>query len=209
MRNNRLVKSITVRCSAYLTLVRSHLGYTTQVWTPQSIDLIPKVERVQRRATKYILDLPFICDQTYGERLINLNLLPISYWHESLEKISFFKVVTGTVRVSPSILPQVLVTRTTRSSSTRNVTHFISRKCNTVTFQRSFLNRTTRIRHTLANDLQLSCNLQISQFKSIMYKYFMDALERNYDPENPRSWITICPSCNMSSNVSVRFCGCF
>ena len=124
MRNNRLVKSITVRCSAYLTLVRSHLDYTTQVWTPQSIDLIPKVERVQRRATKYILDLPFICDQTYGERLINLNLLPISYWHESLEMISFFKVVTGTVIVSPSILPQVLVTRTTRSSSTRNVTHF-------------------------------------------------------------------------------------
>ena len=174
-----------------------------------SIDLVRKLERVQRRAAKYILDLPFICDQTYGERLINLNLLPISYWHESLEKIFFFKVVTGTVKVSPSVLPQVLVTRTTRSSSTRNVTHFISRKCNTVPFQRSFLNRTTRIRNTLANDLQLSCNLQISQFKSIMYKYYMDALERHYDPENPRSWITICPSCNISSNVSIRFCGCF
>ena len=68
--------------------------------------------------------------------------------------------------------------------------------------------------NTLANDPQLSCNLQISQFKSIMYKYYVDAfpssllprawsralipfpfpferlsrrlaLERNYDPENP------------------------
>ena len=36
----------------------------------------------------------------------------------------FFKVVTGTVRVSPSVLPQVLVTRTTSSNSNRNVTHF-------------------------------------------------------------------------------------
>ena len=140
---------------------------------------------------------------------MNLNLLPNSYRHEFLDMVFFFKVVTGTVRVSPSVLPQVLVTRTTRSSSTRNVTHFISRKCNTVPFQRSFLNRTTRIRNTLANDLQLSCNLQISQFKSIMYKYYMDALERNYYPENPRSWITICQSCNLSSNVSVRFRGCF
>ena len=35
----------------------------------------------------------------------------------------------------------------------------------------------------LASDLQLSCNLQISQFKSIMYKYYVDALEHNYDPE--------------------------
>ena len=138
-KNTRLVKSITVRRSAYFTLVRSHLGYATQVWTPQSIDLIRKLERVQRRATKYILDLPFICDQTYGDRLMNLNLLPISYWHEFLDMIFFFKVVTGTVRVSPSVLPQVLVTRTTSSNRNRNVTHFISRKCNTVTFQRSFL----------------------------------------------------------------------
>ena len=51
--DTRLVKSITVRHSAYLTLVRSHLGYATQVWTPQSIDLIRKLERVHRRATKY------------------------------------------------------------------------------------------------------------------------------------------------------------
>ena len=89
-RNTRLVKSITVRRSAYLTLVRSHLDYATQVWTPQSIDLIRKLERVQRRATKHILDLPFICDQTYGDRLmIGLNLLPVSYWHEFLGMIFF------------------------------------------------------------------------------------------------------------------------
>ena len=208
-RNTGFVKSITVRRSAYLTLVRSHLAYATQIWTPQSIDLIRKLERVQRRAAKYILDLPFICDQTYGERLMNLNLLPISYWHEFLDMIFFFKVVTGTFRVSPSVLPQVLVTRTTRSNSNRNVTHFISRKCNTVTFQRSFFNRTTRIWNTLANDLQLSCNLQISQFKSITYKYYVNALQRNYDAENPRCWKTICPSCNVSRNVSVRLRCCF
>ena len=214
-RKTRLVKNITIRRSV-LTLVEFHLGYATQVWTLQSIDLIRKLEHVQRRNTKYILDLPFTCDQTYGERLMNLNLLPISYWHEFLDMIFFFKVVTGTFRVSPSVLPQVLVTRTTRSNSNCNVTHFISRKCNTVTFQRSFFNRTTRIWNTLADDLQLSCNLQMSQFKSIMYKYYMDALQHTYDPENTRSWKTTCLSCNVSSNVSVRLrcfchmkCHCF
>ena len=78
-RNTRLLKSITVRRWAYLILVRPHLGYATQVWTPQSIDLIGKFECVQRRATNYILDLPFICDQTYGHRLMNFNSLSISY----------------------------------------------------------------------------------------------------------------------------------
>ena len=62
---------------------------------------------------------------------------------------------------------------------------------------------------TFANDLQLSCNLQISQFKSIMYKYYVDVLEHNYDPKDPRSWKTICPSCNISLNVSVHLRCCF
>ena len=35
---------------------------------------------------------------------MNLNLLPISYWHEFLDMIIFFKVLTGTVRVIPSVL---------------------------------------------------------------------------------------------------------
>ena len=51
--------------------------------------------------------------------------------------------------------------------------------------------------------------IQISQFKSIMYKYYVDALQRNYDPENPRSWKTICPSCNVSRNVSVCLRCCY
>ena len=123
--------------------------------------------------------------------------------------IFFLKVVTGIVRVSPSVLQQVLVPSTTRSNCNRNVPHFISRKCNTVTFQRSFFNRTTRIWNTLANNLQLSCNRQISQFKSIIYKYYVDALDHNYDPENPRSWKTICPSCNVPRNVSIRLRCCF
>ena len=55
-----LVKRFTVRRPAYLTLVRSHFGYATQVWTSKPKELIRKLERVQRRATKYILDLPFI-----------------------------------------------------------------------------------------------------------------------------------------------------
>ncbi len=37
----------------------SHLGYATQVWSPQTVDLIIRVERVQCRANKAILNLPF------------------------------------------------------------------------------------------------------------------------------------------------------
>ena len=162
-RNTRLAKSTTVRRSAYLTLVRSSLGYATQVWF-RTLKIWGKLEWVQRRATKYILNLPFICDQTYKDRHMKLTLLPMS-----ICMIFFFEVVTGTVKVSSSVLPQVLVTSTTRSNSNRNFTHFLSRKCNTVTFQRSFFNRTPRGWNTLANDLQLSRTIHISQFKSLCF----------------------------------------
>ena len=56
------------------------------------------------------------------------------------DMIFFFKAVTGTVIVTSYVPPQVFAARTTRSNSNRNFAHFISRKCDTVTFQRSFSN---------------------------------------------------------------------
>jgi hypothetical protein len=56
-----IIREFTIRRTLYLSLVRSHLGYATQVWAPQTVELVKKVERVQRRATKYILKVPFIC----------------------------------------------------------------------------------------------------------------------------------------------------
>lgn len=41
-----------------VSLVRPHLDSPTQVWAPQSKELICKTEQIQRWATKYILNLP-------------------------------------------------------------------------------------------------------------------------------------------------------
>jgi hypothetical protein len=38
-----------------MAIVRAALGYATQVWSPQSIKLVKKTERVQRRASNFIL----------------------------------------------------------------------------------------------------------------------------------------------------------
>ena len=63
--------------SARRTLVRAQVGYATQVWSPQSVELISQLERMQRRASKYILGLPFLCETSHESRLKKLNL-PIS-----------------------------------------------------------------------------------------------------------------------------------
>ena len=90
--NTRCIKNVSLRWSIYLTLVRSHLGYATQVWAPQSIEPVCKMERIQRQASKYIFNLPFHCQHSYKDRLIQLNLLPLPYWHEYLDMILLLRL---------------------------------------------------------------------------------------------------------------------
>jgi hypothetical protein len=69
------------------------LSYGSELWAPQttSKDLL-RIVRVQRRATKFILQDHML---TYVERLKRLNLIPISYWFEIKDITFFFKCKVG------------------------------------------------------------------------------------------------------------------
>ena len=58
-RTSNSIKSIDTKRTIYLTIVRAHLAYSSPVWAPQTADNIKNIERIQRRATKYILGLPY------------------------------------------------------------------------------------------------------------------------------------------------------
>ena len=73
-----------IRTALYKTLVRSHFVYSSQVWSPQSVALILDLEKVQRRATRFILSLPFQSETSYKDQLLLTGLLPLCYWHEYL-----------------------------------------------------------------------------------------------------------------------------
>ena len=66
-RNSRFIHSTSVRRTLYLGLVRAHLGYATQAWAPQGIELISILESIHRRATKFILCLPFLTNISWGK----------------------------------------------------------------------------------------------------------------------------------------------
>jgi hypothetical protein len=90
-----------IRRALNLAVVRPALGYATQMWSPQS------VERVQRRASKFILGLPFMYGVSYKDRLTSTELLPLSYWHEYLDLMFFFKaIITGIASISENSLPE-------------------------------------------------------------------------------------------------------
>ena len=88
----------TVRRTLYLALVMPHLGYAIQIWAPQSIELIVKLECIQRRATKFILKPHYSPNISYKSLLQTLNLTPICYWHELLDlTFFFFKLTHGLI----------------------------------------------------------------------------------------------------------------
>ena len=72
------------------SLVRSQLFYCSQIWRPCLIQDILLLERVQRRATKYILN-----DYTssYRARLLKLSMLPLMYIFELNDLLFFIKSI--------------------------------------------------------------------------------------------------------------------
>ena len=79
----------TVKLQLYLSHVRSILEYCSPLWSPANVSDILRLERVQRHATKYILN-----DYTalsYTERCVKLSILPLCYRREIIDLSLFYK----------------------------------------------------------------------------------------------------------------------
>lgn len=78
--------------SLYKSLVRPHLEYANQAWSPHLRKHIDSIENVQRRATKLI---PNMRDLTYEERLRKLKLPTLTYRRLRGDLIEMYKIATG------------------------------------------------------------------------------------------------------------------
>ena len=74
----------------YTSLVRPHLEYAVQFWSPHYLKDKNKLESVQRRATKLI---PSIRNLSYEERLKRLNLFSLSDRRTRGDLIETFKIL--------------------------------------------------------------------------------------------------------------------
>ena len=68
-------------------------------------------------------------------------------------------------------------------------------------YQKSFLTRSTRVWNILPKDLT-DKNTTFNGFKSGLLKHYKSALRNVYNAEDPRTWKSICLSCNTSRNLS-------
>ena len=86
-----LLNDVSARRSLYLALVKSQLSYATQVWSPDKIALKTQIERVQRRATRWILKQR-VGVMSYRDRLLTLKLLPLTFDRELKDLVFFTNV---------------------------------------------------------------------------------------------------------------------
>ena len=68
------ISSISTKRTLYISIIRPQILYGSQIWCAHLIKDITKIENIQRRASKFILN-DFLSD--YNSRLTSLHILPL------------------------------------------------------------------------------------------------------------------------------------
>lgn len=179
-----------VRKALYVSLVRSHLTYCSVIWRPQYQRDILQLERVQRRATKWILS-DYHSD--YKSRLLALDLLPVMMVYE-LADLSFFLKSFHSPTPNFNIMNFVsFCSGVTRSSSLKKL--------------RIPFNPSNRSRHfyfsrlpRLWNSLPpLDPSSSVSSNVTLIKKFFLDKFISSFNPSLPCTFHYHCPCGNCFS----------
>ena len=157
-------QKLETRRLLYITIVRTNFSYARQLWSPQKVELIQEMEKVQRRASKFILNLNYLSEITYKERLLSVRILPVSYWLELMDLLFLFKIINGLVSLHSSVCPSIFVAARSTRSTANNGRKLCVKKCKTTTYQNSYFIRVTKLWNILPDDLT-SENRSISYFK--------------------------------------------
>ena len=186
------------KLSLYKSLTRPNILYCSQLWRPHKIKDIKLFERVQRRATKFILH-DFQSD--YKSRLTNLHLLPLSLWFEYLDLtflisslqyssdhfdiFQFIQFTSNNTRASSAGK-----LRCTLPHSSTNFIHFF------------YFNRVVKIWNSLPI---INRSLPTSTIKSQIKNFLWSHFTSNFDPNNTCTWFLCCPCSSCHGITSINY----
>ena len=171
---NRDIKEL-----AYTSLARSILEYSFTVWDPFYRKDIDRLERVQRRAARFVFnDYKPLCSET--SMASHPGWKPLTERRREHRLSLFYKIINGLVAISAETHLH-FNTRTTRISNSKSLKLPI---CTTDTFKHSFFPGTIRDWYLLQDDITNHKNL--SSCKETICK------SRDYIVHHacaPKSWI--------------------
>ena len=179
-----LLTNTKVRRSLYFSLVKCHLDYAIQAWSPAFTSLKVKIENVQRRATRWILKQRK-GEQLYKNRLITLKLLPLCYDREIKDLVFFYKVIHGHIKLDIDNFGSFASHGLTRLSEARILRTPL---CRTSTFQASYFNRIVKLWNSIVINLNSRNLSSLSLFKAFAKDMFNLELNRTFDVDMTCTW---------------------
>ena len=167
-----------------ICLVRSNLTFCSQLWRPKLHRDIIKIEKIQRRATKFILNSS---SADYKSRLIQTNLLPVMYWFELQDLLFVIKCLkkpTENFDIKKFLSFSTSITR----SGTQHKLVFNHVRTNTV--RHFFFHRVVKLWNSIP---LVDLSLSFETLKTTLYNHFWSHFITNFDPSDICSYHIICP----------------
>ena len=182
--------STRVKKQLYVSLVRSNVEYCSQIWSGTSHININKLERVQRSATRYILNYP---DSDYRDRLIKLNLLPLAYRREVLDVTFFYKILNNLYHLNVKDFISFTYSNERLTRSSNDPVYLCTQMCKTESGKKLFFNRIVNIWNSIPYNIRNSDTISI--FKSQINTFYKSLFHSTFDPNNMCTWTVSC-ACN-------------
>ena len=186
--------SITTKKSLYISLVHSQLLYGSQIWRPVLIKDIKRLEQIQRRATKFILNGHYT---GYRSRLLKLHLLPLMMTLELQDILFFVRSLNQSALNCTSFNISQYTSFSSNATRSGSYSKLVQPFVKTNRFKNFYFNRFPHLWNTPPPiDLQLS-------YESIKIKLtdlFWNSFVQNFDSNNPCSYHFCCHA------ASVHYC---
>ena len=192
-RNTQCSHDLHTKRTLYTTLVRSNLTFCSQVWRPQSHKAITKVEQIQRRSSKFILNLTWGSNSLdYKSRLIKLDLLPLMNWLELQDVIFAVRCLQKPADNFDITEFISFSTSNTRLSSNHKLVHKGHHRSNTT--RHFYFKRLVRLWNALPF---IDLSHSISTIKNQLYKHFWNSFLERFDQSSICTYHIVCPCCSV------------
>ena len=123
LKRNLKIKSSAVKSHAYKAFVRPKLEYASAVWDPHTRTQINQIEKVQRRAARYVTNR-YHNTSSVTDMLQNLNWPSLEIRRTRVRLIMFYKIIHHVVAIHPLdtlLLPTTTITRYNSSHTYQHI----------------------------------------------------------------------------------------
>ena len=173
LRRNLRNCSQKIREQAYIGLVRPHLEYCSPVWSPHTKKDITRVESIQRRAARFVLQ-NYHRRESVSAMMQQLQWKSLEWRRQAASLVMLYKIQHNIVAINPALYLSPMMPTTTRSFHPSKLQTITSR---TQLYQFSFFPRTVQLWNTLPGSVLTAPTVELIA-KYIDSRWFVDSTQK-------------------------------